>query len=336
MKIFVPQALGVGVRIAGTGAYLPARKVTNAELAAAGGPLTEEEILRLSGIATRHVAARTEATSDLAVRAARGAMERAQVAAAQIERLVLATVSPDHQSPSTACIVQHALGLPQIPAFDLTASCSGFVYALDAAARAIATGDTHVLAIAADIRSRYLNPSDRATSALFGDGAGAAVVSRGETGKGLVAIGLLADGSGAKSVYVPAGGSREPATAESVAAMRHTIHMAEGAQVYLAAVEGMLSVGEELLKSQGLGFRDVDLIVPHQPNRRILDRLAKIGRFDPAKLFINVDRIGNVSGASIAIALDEVLRGGKVPAGGRVLLIAAGAGYTAGAALLVL
>jgi 3-oxoacyl-[acyl-carrier-protein] synthase III len=335
VKVFVPATLGVGIRLSGTGAYLPKRVVTNAELVAGGAPMTEEEIVRLSGIVTRHFADSSEATSDLAVNAARSALERSGVPADQIERLVLATVSADHQSPSAACIVQRALGLPLIPAFDVTASCSGFLYALDAAARAVATGEQHVLAIAADVRSRFLNPADRATFALFGDGAGAAVVSRGEHGKGLVAIGLSADGSGAKSVYVPAGGSREPASAETVAAKRHSIHMAEGAQVYLSAVEGMLAVGEELLKSQGLTFADVDLIVPHQPNRRILDRLAKIGRFDAAKLFINVDRIGNVSGASIAIALDEVLRGGVKP-GAKVLLIAAGAGYTAGAALIQL
>lgn len=328
MKVFTPQSLGVGVALTGTGAYLPKRVVTNAAL---GGPLSDDEIVKLSGIVTRHYADPSEATSDLATHAARAAMQRAGVRPEQIDRLVLGTVSPDFQSPSTACLVQKALGLPLVPAFDLTASCSGFLFALDVAARAIATGDSHVLAIAADVRSRFLNREDRGTYALFGDGGGAAVVSRGPVGRGLVAIGLTADGSGAKSVYVPAGGSREPASAETVAKGRHTIHMAEGAQVYLTAVEGMLEVGETLLASQKLTFADVDLIVPHQPNRRILDRLAKVGRFDPKKLFINVDRIGNVSGASVAIALDEVLR---TRAYRRLLLIAAGAGYTAGAALL--
>lgn len=331
----MPGSLGVGVAVSGTGAYLPRQKMSNAELVARGGPMSAAEIVKLSGIETRHWADASEATSDLAVQAARAALERAGVVPGQVDRLVLGTVSADHPSPSAACLVQHALGLRQIPAFDLTAACSGFLYALDAAARAIATGESHVLAIAADVRSRFLNPDDRATFALFGDGAGAAVVSRGEPGRGLVAIGLTADGSGARSVYVPAGGSREPASAETVAQRRHTIHMAEGAQVYLSAVEGMLAVGEELLKSQGLRFGDVELVVPHQPNRRILDRLAKLGRFEAGKLYVNVDRIGNVSGASVAIALDEVLRGGLVRPGGRVLLLTAGAGYTAGAALLV-
>lgn len=335
MRVFVPATLNRGVRIAATGSHLPDRVVTNADLVRAGAPLSEDEILRLSGIATRHWVSPDEATSDLAIAACKKALSSAGVAARDVDRLVLGTVSPDHSSPSAACIVQHALGMEHAPAFDLTASCSGFLYALDCAARAIATGDRHVLAVAADVRSRFLDIRDRATCALFGDGAGAALVSEGPVGQGVVAIGLIADGSGAKSVYVPAGGSREPASAESVAARRHTIRMAEGPQVYLAAIEGMLATAEQLLAAIALTFDDVKLVVPHQPNRRILDRLAKLARIPTEKIFVNVDRIGNVSGATCAIALDEALRAGRVVAGDRVLLLAAGAGYTAGAALLV-
>jgi 3-oxoacyl-[acyl-carrier-protein] synthase-3 len=247
----------------------------------------------------------------------------------------LGTVSPDYVSPSAACIVQHALGMGHAPAFDLTASCSGFLYALDVAARAVATGDRNVLAVAADVRSRFLDITDRATCALFGDGAGAALVTEGPVGSGLVAIGLIADGSGAKSVYVPAGGSREPASAETVAARRHSIRMEEGPQVYLSAIEGMLETADALLAHVGMTFADIDLVVPHQPNRRILDRLAKLARIGPEKIFVNVDRIGNVSGATCAIALDEALSTGRAHAGSRVLLLAAGAGYTSGSALVV-
>lgn len=332
MRIFRPH----GVRISGVGAYLPARVVTNQDLAALGAPLSDEEIVRLCGIRERRWAAPDEATSDLAAHACRAAMRSAGVEAAQIDRLILATVSPDHSSPSAACIAQKALGLGDAPAYDLTASCSGFLYALDAAARAVATGDRNVLACAADVRSRFLDPTDRATCALFGDGAGAAVVSAGVPGKGLLAIGLLADGSGARSVYVPAGGSREPATAGSVAQRRHFIQMAEGPQVYLTAVEGMLGTAEALLKELALSFDDIDLLVPHQPNKRILDRLARIARLPEEKMFVNVERIGNVSGATCVIALEEALRTGRARAGMRVLLVAAGAGYTAGAALLQL
>ncbi len=192
-----------------------------------------------------------------------------------------------------------------------------------------------MLACAADIRSRFLDHQDRATCALFGDGAGAALVVPGPPGAGLLSIGLHADGSGARSVYVPAGGSREPASAKTVGERRHFIRMAEGPQVYLTAVEGMVATAEALLAAEKLTISDIDLIVPHQPNRRILDRLARILRLPEEKLFVNVERIGNVSGATCAIALDEALRSGRVKAGARVLLLAAGAGYTAGAALLL-
>jgi 3-oxoacyl-[acyl-carrier-protein] synthase-3 len=332
LRVFRPAAFGRGVRIAATGSYLPQREVTNADLIALGAPLTDEEIVRLSGIRARRWVAEGEATSDLAAHACRralGTFDRARV-----DRLIVGTVSPDHLSPSAACIVQRALELDGAPAFDLTASCSGFLYALDAAARAVCTGDRAVLACAADVRSRFLDPRDRATCALFGDGAGAALLVAGEPGRGLLSIGLHADGSGAKSVFVPAGGSREPASAETVAAGKHFIRMAEGPQVYLTAVEGMVATAEALLAGEKLTAADIDLVVPHQPNRRILDRLARILRLPEEKLFVNVDRIGNVSGATCAIALDEALRAGRIKPGARVLLLAAGAGYTAGAALI--
>lgn len=336
MRVFRPADHGRPVRIAATGHHLPARVVTNADLVAAGAPFEEAEIERLSGIRTRHWVAGDEATSDLAVAAARTALERAGVGPAAVDRLIVGTVSPDHMSPSAACLAQHALGLRPVPALDLTASCSGFLYALDAAARAVATGEDHVLAVAADVRSRFLDLEDRSTCALFGDGAGAALVTAGDDPEaGLVAIGLLADGSGARSVYVPAGGSRRPASAETVAAREHCIRMESGPQVYLSAVEGMLGTAERLLDALGLTFADVDLVVPHQPNRRILDRMARLARIPVDRIYVNIDRTGNVSGASVAIALDEVLTAGLVAPGARVLLLAAGAGYTAGAALLV-
>lgn len=324
MKIFRPR----GVRIAGTGAYLPARVVDNAELTANGAPLTDEEIVRLSGIRARHVAGADEATSDLAAHAARAALATAGVDASAVERLIVATVSPDHPSPSAACFTHAALGLGKVPALDVTASCSGFLYALDAAARAVATGEENVLAVAADIRSRFVDPRDRATFALFGDGAGAALVTRGREDEGLVAIATVADGSGARSVFVPGGGSRDPDG-------RRTIRMAEGPQVYFSAVEGMVQMAELLLGGLGLGFADVDLLVPHQANRRIVDRVRTVARLPEEKVVLNIDRVGNISGATVAVALDEALRARRAPPGARVLLLSAGAGYTAGAALYV-
>ena len=336
MKLLRPADLGQPVRLAGTGHYLPERVVDNAALAAAGAPLGPDEVLQLCGVAQRRYAAAHQATSDLAIEAARHALRASGLEAAAVDRLLLGTVSPDHSSPSTACVVQHALGLRTVPAMDLTAACSAFLYALDTAARAVVTGDDAVLAIAADVRSRFVDPTDRGTCALFGDGAGAAVVTPGEDPEaGLVAIALAADGRGARSVYVPAGGSRRPASEETVAERAHFIRMDSGPQVYLAAVEGMLGTAKTVLDTLGLSFADIDLVVPHQPNRRILDRMARLAGLPAGKIYVNIDRVGNISGATVAVALDEVLRGGLVTAGGRLLLLSAGAGYTAGAALLV-
>ena len=325
MKVFFPR----GVRVLGTGSYLPDRVITNADLVALGAPLSDEEIVRLSGIRERRWAAEGEATSDLAAAAARAALARAGVAPGAVERLIVATVSPDHPSPSAACFAHAALGLGNLaPALDVTASCSGFLYALDLGARAVATGEENVLCVAADVRSRFLDLGDRSTCALFGDGAGAALLGRGP-GAEVAAIVLFADGTGARSVHVPAGGSREPRAAD---ARRHTIHMAEGPQVYLNAVEGMIAAAETLLGAAGVRLEDVDLVIPHQANLRIIDRVARLLRIPSEKMFVNVDRVGNISGATVAVALDEALRAGRR---GKILLVSAGAGYTAGAALLV-
>jgi len=335
VKVLVPGRLGRGVRIAAMGAYLPERVVTNEDLVALGAPLSPEEMVRGSGIRERRWAASHEATSDLATAACRLALGNAGLGADAIERLVVGTVSPDHASPSTACFVHRALHLGRAPALDVTASCSGFLYALDVACRSVLTGDAAALACAADIRSRYLDVTDRTTCALFGDGAGAAVVMPAAPGEGILGIGLAADGEGAESVYVPAGGSRTPATAETVAARAHTIRMAEGPQVYLTAIEGMISAGESLLAALGRTWSDVDLVVPHQANRRVLERIAKLVKLPVEKIFIDIERMGNVSGAACAIAFDAAIAQGRISPGDHVLLLAAGAGYTAGAALVL-
>ncbi len=343
MRVFRPADMGRGVRIVSTGSFLPGRVVTNADLVAAGAPLSEDEMVRLCGVRSRRWVSDGEATSDLAIGAGRAALESARrfdwrpdgrsEAPPLIDRVILGTVSPDHSSPSTACLVQHGLGLPPVPAYDVTAACSGFLYVLDAAARAVVTGDEYVLAIAADVRSKYLDVRDRATCALFGDGAGAAILGPGTPGSGLLAIGTVADGSGARSIFVPAGGSREPASADTVSGGRHTIHMQDGPQIYVSAVEGMLEVAGNLLAALGMAFKDVDLVIPHQANFHILKRLAWKAGISLDKVHVNIDRVGNISGATVALALDEALRAGKAGAGSRILLLAAGAGYTAGAAI---
>lgn len=334
VSVFRPQTMGVGVRIASLAGHVPSRTVTNADLVAMGAPLDAAEIEKLTGIRERHWASADEAVSDLAIAAGKKALGQFGNDLERVSRLLLATVSSDFSSPSTACIVQHALGLAPRPAFDISAACSGFLYALDAAARFIATGDHGVLVAAADARSKFLDVKDRGTAALFGDGAVAAMVTPGPVGEGLLSIALVADGSGATAVHVPAGGSRKPATKETVEARQHFIQMKDGPEVYFQAVEGMLTMSEVVLKDAGLTFADVDLVVPHQANGRLLERLVRLSRLPKEKVMVNVDRYGNTAGASCGLALTEALATRRVRAGSRVLLLAAGGGFTAGAALL--
>lgn len=335
MKIFRPGDLGRGVRLVATGSYLPSREVTNQDLVTMGAPLSDADMVKLSGIHARRWVGPHEATSDLAVAAGRCTLERAGIDPTAVERLMVATVSPDHSSPSTACLVHHGLGMREAPALDLVAACSGFLYGLDLAARAVVTGEDPVLLIAADVRSRYLDVTDRATCALFGDGAGGALVASGPVGSGLVAIGLVADGSGAHSIYVPAGGSREPASIQSIEARRHTIRMNDGPQIYLSAVEGMLYAAESLLSSLALSFSDVDWLVPHQANLHIIKRVAWKAKIPLDRVVLNLERVGNISGATVPVALDMALVGGRMKPGDRILMVAAGGGYTGGAALYV-
>jgi 3-oxoacyl-[acyl-carrier-protein] synthase-3 len=330
MTLLVPKT---GVRLAATGSYLPERVVTSAEIAErSGGAITAHEIAKLTGIEERHWAHPHQATSDLAVEAGRRALDRAGLA--KIDRLVVSTTSPDHPSPATACFVQRGLGLAPAPAFDVSASCAGFLFGLDVATRAVLTGDEDVLLVAADIRSRYVDPLDRATCALYGDGAGAAVLSPGPANEGVLAIYLAADGAGAEAIHIPAGGSRRPASAETVAAREHYLRMVDGPRVFLTALEGMSQTAEAILGATGHALDDVDLIVPHQPNRMILDRLARVMRIGTDKLYVDVHRTGNMSSASIAVALDHAIADGRARPGSLVLLLGGGAGFCAGAVLL--
>lgn len=323
-----------GVRFTATGTYLPKRVMTNEDLVRAGGPLTAEEIEKGLGITERRRAAPEEATSDLAASACRAVLAAAATSAEDIQRFVLATVSSDHPSPSTACFVHHLLALKDAPAFDITATCAGFLYATDLAVRAVLSGDENVLIAAADIRSRYVDPHDRASFAVFGDGAGAALLRSCEPGTGILGVGLFADGSGRESVIVRAGGSRKPATAETLAAGEHFVRMADGPQVYLAMIEGMILTSERILAGMKLSMDDIRMIVPHQANGRVLGRLARLLRVSEERVFSNVARYGNMSGASTAVAFHEALASGRLSPGDLVLLVAGGAGYTAGAAVV--
>ncbi len=322
-----------GLRIRATGSYLPRRVVTSEELAArTGAPLTAAQIEKLTGIRERRWAAPDQATSDLAIEAGRTVLDRAGVS--HVDRLIVGTTSPDHPIPACACFVQRGLSLAPAPAFDVAAACGGFLFGLDLAARSVLTGDRSVLVLAADIRSRLIDPDDRGTFALFGDGAGGLLLERGAVGEGLLAVHLMTDGEGAEVIHVPAGGSRRPTSTDTAARREHFLKMVDGPRVFLTALEGMSQAAHTLLDAMRLTLDDIDLVVPHQPNRLILDRLARYLRIPRDKVFVNVHRTGNMSAASLAVATDEALTSARLRPGANVLLVGGGAGFCAGAALL--
>ncbi len=322
-----------GVHVGPTGSYVPERRVTAADLSQhLGCPLTEDEILHRTGVQERRWVADDEATSDMAVAAGRLILDRAAVE--ELDRILLSTNSPDHISPGAACFVQAGLGVPPCPSMDLVSACSGFVFGLDLGARSVLTGETRVLVLASEVRSRFLNLEDRSTCALFGDGAAGTLMSPGPPGQGLLGTYTSTDGRGGRSVYVPAGGSREPASLSTVSNSRHTIRMENGVEVMVLAVQHLASVAETLLEALSMTLEDVDLIVPHQANARFTERLARFMRL-PLTRFMNVAaEYGNTSSASAAIALDVALETERAGPGANILLLVAGGGYSVGAALI--
>lgn len=319
-----------GVGVVATGMALGEDVVTTEELAATHG-WSAEDVARIrkgAGIDARHVARPGTTTADLAARAAAGLDSDAA-------RLLLATVSADTPVPGAAPRVAARLGWEGRPAVDLGAACSGFLYGLDQAARHVLTGDPAVLLIAADVRTRFVPWDKPGTAALFGDGAGAARIAPTPQGTGLLATWLRADGRRADTVQVPAGGSREPTSAATLSAGRHVLHMEEGPQLFLEAVEGMVDAGSACLAQLGWAWDDVDLVVPHQPNLRVVERIPRFARISRDRVFVNVRERGNMGGATLAVALHEALISGRIQPGMRILLLAAGAGFTAGAAALI-
>ena len=317
---------------AGLGSALPERAIPNGYFESFL-ETSDEWIVERTGIRERRFASDTENTSDLAADAARRALESARIAPEQVDMLIVATLTPDRPLPSSAVIVQQQLGMT-CPAFDMNAACSGFSYGTAVASSMIESGaaDT-VVVIGAEILSRYLDMTDRGTAILFGDGAGAAVLTPSDT-PGVIGSVLAADGSGAELLTIPAGGVEEPATAETVAAREHKIKMPNGREVYKRAVNGMVDACRELLDKSGLTADDVTLLVPHQANARIMKTVADRLGIGPERCALDVESVGNTSAASIPIALDRAWRDGRIEPGGLALMTSFGAGLAWGATLV--
>lgn len=319
--------------IAGVGAYVPARVLTNADLEKTVDT-SDEWITSRTGIKERRIAAKDEFTSDLATKAAQRAMRAAGVTGEQIDLIIVATITPDMVFPSTACLVQQKIGARRAAAFDLEAACSGFIYGLEIAQQFIMsrTYDT-VLVIGAEKLSSIVDWQDRNTCVLFGDGAGAAVLQSRSTTHGLLTAVMGADGGKAELLHMPGGGSRCPATADSVASRLHYLRM-EGKETFKHAVQAMMSAAQEALRRCELDITQIKCIIPHQANRRIIDAVGERLGATPGQLFVNLDRYGNTSAASVAIALDEAVSTGRIQRGDLVLLVVFGAGLTWGAAVI--
>ncbi len=314
--------------------YVPPRLLTNADLEKMV-ETTDEWILQRTGIRERHIVDPGVATSDLAKEASLAAISRAGLTPADIDLIVVGTVTPDMMFPSTACLVQHKIGATHAWGFDVSAACSAFNYALTVGGQMVAAGAaTNVLVIGADVMSSIIDYTDRATCILFGDGAGAVVLSASADGQaGIIDFEHEVDGSGGASLCMPAGGSRQPASAETVAQGLHFVKQ-DGQAVFKFAVRRTAELCERLLARNGLTAADLDLFVSHQANRRIIQSVAdKIG-VDDSKVIINIDRFGNTTAATIPLALNDAVEDGRLKKGGLVLLASVGAGFTVGAVLV--
>lgn len=321
------------VGILGLGTYVPERIMTNFDLEKMVDT-SDTWIVERTGIRQRHIAAPEQATSDLAAIAAQNALADAGVDAAEIDLVILATATPDMLFPSTACIVQDKIGATNAAAFDLSAGCTGFMYALITGTQFIKAGlYRRVLVIGAEALSKILNWEDRNTCVLFGDGAGAAVLGEVVSGSGLLGSFMGADGSGGPSLCLPAGGSRMPATHETVDNRKHCVHM-DGSDVFKFAVRAMGDAAVAALEKAGLGADELDWLIPHQANIRIIQSAAKRIKMPMDKVVVNVDKYGNTSSASIPIALKEAVVAGQVKKGDIVLMVGFGAGLTWGSCIL--
>ena len=323
------------VIIAGVGSYAPERILSNDELSKMVDT-SDEWIRTRSGIRERRIAADNEATSDLAIKAANAALLDANIKAEEIDLLIVATCTPDYPMPATACVVQHKLGVPpHATCFDIAAACTGFLYATEIAYGQLLTGRYKcALVIGAEKLSTIVDWTDRTTCVLFGDGAGATVLKKvDQPGVGIIGSDLGADGEMMELLYTPAGGSRRPTSALTLEAGEHFLHM-KGKEVFKNAVRVMETVAREMVEQHHLTFDQINLVIPHQANSRIIESLAGSLGVPMDRFYVNLDRYGNTSAASIPLALDEARRAGRIKAGDYTLLVAFGAGLTYGSTLI--
>ena len=314
------------IGILGTGSYVPETILTN-QMLEEMVETSDEWIRTRTGIQERRIADSETATSDLALLAAQRALEAAVVSAEELDMIIVATITPDMTFPSTACILQDKLGAHRAYAFDISAACSGFIYALAIAFEHVSQNPAHkVLIIGAETLSKIVDPKDRGTVVLFGDGAGAAVVGQ-TTGEGILAFDIGSDGSGGDLLCLKGGGSRHPATHATVDARMHYLTM-NGKEVFKFAVRVMSDSAQRVLQKSQLAVQDVDCVIPHQANIRIIDAAVKCWGIDREKVFVNLEHYGNMSAASIPVALDEAVRTGKIAKRDKVILVGFGAGLT--------
>jgi 3-oxoacyl-[acyl-carrier-protein] synthase-3 len=317
-------------KISALGCYTPPQVLRNEDLERMVDT-SHEWILERTGITKRHIAPPEMATSDMAVEAARAALASRGIPPSEVEALIVCTVTPDMMFPSTACLVQDRLGMKRVWGFDLVAACSGFVYGLTTAAQMIAAGaHDRILVIGADTMSRIINYKDRTTCVLFGDGAGAMLIEPAGDGEvGFIDFNNLVDGSGGQFLKMPAGGSRMPASHETVDRGLHYVHQ-DGQQVFKYAVRTMYETCRELLERNHLSARDIGAFIPHQANKRIITATAERLGIPEERVILNIDNYGNTTAATIPLATRDAVCQGRLKKGDLVLFAAVGAGYTAG------
>jgi 3-oxoacyl-[acyl-carrier-protein] synthase III len=326
-------------RILGTGHYLPTVVRTNLDLERMV-ETSDAWITDRTGIRERRIAPEGVVTSDMAAAAGKAALEMAGLAARDLDMIIVATVTPDMPMPATAVFVQQKLGAGHCPAFDVSAACAGFVFALSVADQFIATGQMrHVLVVGVELLSRFVDWTDRATCVLFGDGAGAALLGPADAQvgdpkpRGILSTAILTDGSLADSLRIPGGGTSDPPTRETLDRKLQYVHM-KGKDVFKVAVKNLLSVSRNALDRAGMTQDDIDWICAHQANKRIIDQVVARAEVPAEKVLMNIERVGNTSSASIPILMDESYRAGKIKAGDTVLMCALGAGISWGSAIV--